>query len=250
AVALCDRYRGIGADGVLEPMPPTEKADYAVRIWNPDGSVAEKSGNGLRIFARWLSSERGAGSQFTVSTGPCTVACRVTEELISIEMGQPTFEPSEVPVLASAPLIDGELAIEGAVIRATAVGIGNPHCVSFWEEPLDTLPWRLWGASLERHAWFPNRTNVQFARVVGPGRVEIRIWERGAGETQASGSSSCAVAAAAVRTGRLAPGRITVEMPGGTLWVTVASDGVLLEGPVEPVARCEIDPRWLAARQG
>jgi len=250
AMALCDRFRGIGADGVLEPLPPDQNADYAVRIWNPDGSVAEKSGNGLRIFARWLSAERGAGSRFTVSTGPCTVTCRVTDELISIDMGQATFEPAEIPVLAREPLIDGDIAVENQVLRVTAVGIGNPHCVSFWEEPLDTLPWRRWGAALERHAWFPNRTNVQFARVLGAGRLEIRIWERGAGETQASGSSSCAAAAAAVRTGRLAPGRIEVGMPGGTLWVTVAEHGILLEGPVEPVARCEMHPQWLAARQG
>lgn len=248
-VALCDRNRGVGADGILEPMSPTLGADFGVRIWNPDGSTAEKSGNGLRIFARWLrDSGRALSDRFSISTGPCRVECETTADAVSVEMGTATFAPAEVPVDAPGELVDAAIDLSGGPLTVTAVGIGNPHCVVFRDEPLDTLPWRRWGAELERHPRFPNRTNVQIARVLDRHAVEIRIFERGAGETQASGSSSCAVAAAGVRTGRLDAGRIRVEMPGGRLWVTVSAGGILLEGPVEAVGHFEVDARWLATR--
>lgn len=246
--AICDRNRGIGSDGILEPCAATLGADYGVRIWNPDGSLAEKSGNGLRIFARWLYAARGASQAFSVSTGACRVGCRVTASAVSVEMGAPSFAARDVPILAEGEFIEAEIPLSDGAVRATAVGMGNPHCVVFRSEALDELPWRRWGAELERHALFPNRTNVQVARVVHASQVEIRIHERGAGETQASGSSSCAVAAAGVRTGRLAPGRISVLMPGGELIVTVSSTGILLEGPVEGVGHFELEPGWLSSR--
>jgi diaminopimelate epimerase len=246
--SICDRFKGIGSDGILEPTPPSLDADFGVRIWNPDGSVAEKSGNGLRIFARWLHSERGAPERFSVSTGVCRVECRATAEAVSVEMGAPTFVPAEVPVKAEAPLIEGRIELSDGALTVTAVGMGNPHCVMFTDKPLDGLPWRRWGAELERHPSFPNRTNVQFARVSSPTDVEIRIFERGAGETQASGSSSCAVVAAGVRTGRLAEGRVRVRMPGGVLFVTASSSGLLLEGPVEGILRAELSASWLGSR--
>jgi diaminopimelate epimerase len=246
--AICDRHRGIGSDGILEPCAASLGADYGVRIWNPDGSLAEKSGNGLRIFARWLQRARAAGEDFSISTGVCKVACRATPSAVSVEMGSATFVAAEVPVLAEGELVDGPVQLSDGPLIATAVGMGNPHCVVFRSEPLDDLPWRRWGAELERHPRFPHRTNVQIARVIQPSQVEIRIHERGAGETQASGSSSCAVAAAGVRTGRLAPGRISVLMPGGELVVTVSEAGILLEGPVEAVGQFELEPAWLEAR--
>jgi diaminopimelate epimerase len=245
--ALCERHTGIGSDGILEPTPPSLGADHGVRIWNPDGSIAEKSGNGLRIFARFLADARGAGQSFTVSTGACKVECRVSGAAISVEMGAATFAPSEVPVLSDREFIEQQIAISDGSLVATAVGMGNPHCVVFRTEPLDTLPWRRWGAELTAHALFPNRTNVQVAAVRSASEVEIRIYERGAGETQASGSSACAVAAAGVRTGRLAPGRIRVVMPGGELFVTVSETGILLEGPVEGVGHIDLEPSWLVA---
>ena len=246
--SICDRFRGIGSDGILEPTPPTLDADFGVRIWNPDGSVAEKSGNGLRIFARWLHSERGAPERFSVSTDACRVECHATAQAVSVEMGAPTFVPAEVPVKAEAPLIEGRIELSDGPLTVTAVGMGNPHCVMFTDKPLDGLPWRRWGAELERHSAFPNRTNVQFARVSSPTDVEIRIFERGAGETQASGSSSCAVVAAGVRTKRLAEGRVRVRMPGGVLFITASPSGLLLEGPVEGVMRAELSASWLGSR--
>lgn len=246
--ALCDRNRGIGADGILQPLPPPGNADYAVRIWNPDGSVAEKSGNGLRIFARWLQSERAAPPVFSVWTGACSVTCEATATAVTVEMGAATFEPARIPLVAPTELVDGELAVGNEVLTVTAVGMGNPHCVLFRQESLDALPWRRWGSEIEHHPRFPNRTNVQFARVRDRSSVEIRIWERGAGETQASGSSSCAVVAAGVRTGRLSAGRVRVSMPGGELFVTVSATGTLLEGSVEVVGRFTLHGSWLAAR--
>lgn len=242
AIDICDRHTGLGGDGVLEPFD-TDKADYGVRIWNPDGSLAEKSGNGLRIFARWLVDERNAPAQFSVWTDACLVHCTVTDTLISVQMGHARFSADDGAV--SERLVQGADAWD-----AIAVDLGNPHCVCFYTEDLDSLPWRTWGPLLEHHPRFPHRTNVQFARIVDRNTVEIRIWERGAGETSASGSSSCAVAAAAVHTGRLDPGDIDVQMPGGTLIVRVMPhEEVVLTGPVEVVGRMHFHPKWVSKRQ-
>jgi diaminopimelate epimerase len=246
--ALCDRHRGCGADGILEPLDAAE-ADYGVRIWNPDGSLAEKSGNGLRIFARWAQERLGAPRLFSVHTGFDSVVCEVDEDDISVQMGRASFDPSRVPILAPAPMLDEPWFVDGDALNVSAVGVGNPHLVVFVDGDLDDVDWRRFGPLLENNARSPNRTNVQFAKVLGPGQVEIRIWERGAGPTLASGSSSCAVAAVAVRTGRLDTGPIAVHMPGGTLTVIVDSSfGIVLRGPVEVIGVTEIDPRWLERR--
>jgi diaminopimelate epimerase len=248
---ICDRHRGVGGDGILEPFE-THEADAGVRIWNPDGSQAEKSGNGLRIFAQWCVDQQRLPSKMSLWTGHARVGCVVERDTITVEMGQVSFEPGDVPCVAEAPWLDARLP-GGPDVPACAVGVGNPHCVLFVDAPLDELgwdtSWQAWGARIERHAMFPQRTNVQFARVIDRRAVEIRIWERGAGETSASGSSSCAVAAAGVRTGRLDAGDILVQMPGGTLEVVVRTDGSLrLRGPVERVGAVEVDAAWLAAR--
>lgn len=246
--ALCDRHTGPGGDGVLEPTG-RHGAAYGLRIWNPDGSVAEKSGNGLRIFARWLVDEGLAQGTFDLWTGVCDARATVGADDVEVDMGVATTEPSAVPVRPPA-------RVEGPVVgtttwTVTAVGLGNPHCVVFVEaDDLDALPWRAWGAELERHPDFPNRTNVQVAAVRGPGVVEARIWERGAGPTLASGSSACAVAAAAVITGRLVSGPVEVRMPGGAANVLVGPGlRLTLRAPVERIGRIVVDPGWLAARR-
>lgn len=251
ARALCDRNRGVGGDGVLEPFVATNAA-IGVRIWNPDGSVAEKSGNGLRILAWWASRFRGLGPSFAIAVGTEVVQCDVRGDDVQVAMGSASFDPAGVPVdreRIDAPIDAGDGP--GDALRAVAVGVGNPHCVVFFDAPgvdLDGLPWRRWGERLERHPAFPNRTNVQFARVTGPAALELRVWERGAGPTLASGSSACAVAAAAVRTGRVQPGALTVRMPGGSLTVTVGPDDTLeLRGPVAPIGRFTLDPAWRVA---
>lgn len=256
-VALCDRHRGPGADGVLEPLPIRRDpvtgrlvSAYALRIWNPDGSVAEKSGNGLRILARWLRDYRAAPAAFGVevrldASPGALVACRVDAPSgvgeVEVDMG-----------IASVGALDAPIEVEGQTLRHTVVDLGNPHCVVFLASvaELEAAPWRAWGAALERHPAFPNRTNVQFAApTADPAVLEARIWERGAGETQASGSSACAVAVAAQRRGH-APAAVQVQMPGGALAVEVDAEGaVRLRGPVEEIGVVEPSGSWLALRR-
>lgn len=222
---ICHRHTGAGADGILEPTA-TSDADFGVRIWNPDGSVAEKSGNGLRIYAWWLHFRRSAPAAFTVWTGTDRVACEVGERVI-VDMGAATVGPLET----LAPL----------GVTGRAVSVGNPHFVMFHvEHPAN---WRVLGPQIESHARFPNRTNVQFAVVEAPDRADIRIWERGAGETSASGSSACAVAAAMVYGEGHPEGWKTITMPGGELRVRVEDHAVRLDGPVTPVATILLDQK-------
>lgn len=243
-VRLCDRNWGIGADGILMLVPAT-RAEFGLRIFNPDGSEAEKSGNGLRIFAKYLWDHGHAKSPvFTVDTKGGVVECRCVVKdghvnVVVVEMGRATFRAADIPldgVQGDAVRVPLRLA-DGATVTATAVNIGNPHCVVFVER-LDPADCRRIGPQLERHPQFPQRTNVQFARVSGTHTLDILIWERGAGYTLASGSSSCGAAAAAVRNGQCDHGRVSVQMPGGVLTVDVRPDWSLrLEGPVEEVYR-------------
>jgi diaminopimelate epimerase len=223
---LCDRHFGAGADGVLVPSPAPAGADFALAIWNPDGSEAEKSGNGLRIFARWLFDRGEVGAApFRVATRGGVVRCQVRERgaRISVEMGRAVFAgPEETLALADGPL------------RATVLSLGNPHCVVLLDDISPGLARRL-GPQLETHPRFPERTNVQLAKVLARDRIELEIWERGAGYTLASGSSACAAAAAAVRAGACDPD-LTVSMPGGALAVRVGADFELTqEGPAQRV---------------
>jgi diaminopimelate epimerase len=243
--AICDRHRGVGADGILEPADPGG-ADHGVRIWNPDGSIAEKSGNGLRIYARWLVEVRGAAPSFAIWTGSERVTCAVETEGVRVQMGRFTLDPSRIPLRSDVPWVD-HLHLG---LSLTAVGLGNPHVVAWREEPLDSVPWREWGSRLSTDPLFPNRTNVQVARALDRHTAEARIWERGAGETLASGSSACAVASAGVATGRLDRGAIEIRMPGGSLQVRIdRDDSVELSGAVEVVGRFFVDDRWLARRR-
>jgi diaminopimelate epimerase len=182
---------------MLEPL--RHDGGWGVRIWNPDGSIAEKSGNGIRILARYLATHRGAGGSIAIETASGPVHCDVGASEIAVDMGMATFEPEEIP--CTERLRDTSVAIGEDVLRVTAVGMGNPHCVSFHGVPLDTLPWRAWGAGSNARPGSPTGPTSKFARLVGRDRIEARIWERGAGETSASGSSACAVAAVALLLG-------------------------------------------------
>lgn len=214
--AICDRNTGVGSDGILEPIPGDP---WRVRIHNPDGSEAEKSGNGLRIFARWLVDRRDAGPVFHVETAGGRVRCHVGEE-VRVEMG--------------AARIVGVETLGG--LEVTRVDVGNPHAVHLGI-PED---WPLRGATIERSV--PGRTNVQFVEV-RDGVAHARIWERGAGHTRSSGSSACAIATVCVARGLLTS-PVLVRMEGGDLRVVVG-DEVEIEGPVEPIAIIEVDPGWV-----
>ena len=248
---LCDRHRGIGGDGILA-MVPSARADAGLRIFNPDGSEAEKSGNGLRIFARWLAEERRVpGDVFTVETPGGVVECRLHRAEgrigeITVDMGSATFRSDQIPCSGPArEVVQEKIAVERRPIRITALSVGNPHCVVFVDDITRVDLGRL-GPALEHHPLFPRRTNVQVARVDAPDRVRVRIWERGAGETLASGSSACAVAAACVRLGYT--GRtVTVVMDGGALRVEVG-DGwtIRMTGPAMVVYRGTLAASFVA----
>ncbi|MGH7266261.1 MAG: diaminopimelate epimerase [Candidatus Rokuibacteriota bacterium] len=249
---ICHRHWGVGSDGILL-RTPSDAADVGLRIFNPDGSEAEKSGNGLRIFAKYMWERGGLRTspmRIETRSGVVEAVCdltdgRVTE--VTVEMGRATFRAPEIPMhgsdreVVSVPLQVGERSL-----TVTCVSVGNPHCVVFTDR-LDEAETRALGPRIETHPAFPNRTNVQFARVLGRDRVEIRIWERGAGYTLASGSSSCAVAAAAVRNG-LTDGHLTVLMPGGELGLDVRPDyAIRLRGPVAEACVGELAPELLDA---
>ncbi|MCI0347745.1 MAG: diaminopimelate epimerase [Chloroflexi bacterium] len=248
---LCDRHRGVGSDGVLA-LVPSDRAAAGVRISNPDGSEAEKSGNGLRIFARWLAEEgRVSGDRFTVETSAGVVGCRLRRssgriEEVSVDMGAATFRSEHIPC-GGPPreVVAEDVEVGGDVVRITAVGIGNPHCVVFVADPARADLGRL-GSALEHHPLFPRRTNVQLVRVEGRDRVRVRVWERGAGETLASGSSACAVAAACVRLG-YTERSVVVSMDGGRLSVEVGADWELrMTGPAVLVYRGVLTSSFVA----
>jgi diaminopimelate epimerase len=224
---LCDRHIGVGSDGLLVLNGVLE-----LRIFNPDGSEAEKSGNGLRIFARWLfDTHRAAARTFSIQVGGAEAAVEVHPDAsVTVDMGPPSFR-------------DDLRAVEigGERYAIVALSLGNPHCVIF-RNKLDITELRRLGPLVEHHPAFPDRTNVQLAHVADSGTVDLLIWERGAGETQASGSSSCAVVAAAHRAG-LVDTEVTARMPGGNLFVRIDADGRIWQrGPVEEVARIQLSP--------
>ena len=246
--AICDRHRGVGADGVLVERLATH--GFSVRILNPDGSEAEKSGNGLRIFARYLWDHgRVADEPFEVVTQGGPVRCQVREagRTVFVAMGAASFDSTAIPVAGPRrEVVDEPLEVAGERWRVTAVSMGNPHCVLFVDAPTEALARRL-GPALEAHPAFPHRTNVQFVRVVDRGHLEMVIWERGAGTTLASGSSACAAAAAAVRLGRC-DANVTVAMPGGDVAIGVgAGFEVTMLGPVGKVAEGIVAEELLSA---
>lgn len=240
--ALCDRHTGIGSDGILALHRP-RRGEWLLRIWNPDGSEAEKSGNGLRIFARFLwdfGYSRARELAIHTLGGPVIARLSVAKSQvrsIRVEMGRATFLSSEIPVLGPVrEVVDEPLRVGSLELRVTCVSVGNPHCVRFVSE-LHPEALRSLGPQLESHAMFPNRANVQLARVRSRSAIDVLVWERGAGETRASGSSSCAVAAAAHRLG-LVDRRVDVRMPGGTLRIEIGADYALrMTGPATPIYR-------------
>jgi len=233
---ICDRNFGVGSDGIL--YGPLLDGDMpALRILNPDGSEAAKSGNGLRIFAKYLFEKRYVQSkEFQIKTLGGIVSVQVKDDvagLIRINMGKVTFISNEIPVAGEPREVVNEiLDVNGVDFKVTCLSIGNPHCVIPMEQ-VDEERARAIGPYVENHERFPNRINMQLLKVLDRANIDIQIWERGAGYTLASGSSSCAAACAAHKLG-LVDNDITVHMPGGTLQIEIAEDGeVFMTGPVE-----------------
>jgi diaminopimelate epimerase len=256
---LCDRHVGVGSDGILEAVLPPAGFDAALRILNPDGSEAEKSGNGVRIFAKFCLDHRRADASRPLrlhTSGGAVEARLVRREadrsVLRVSLGRASFRMRDLPMRpppggsdegewVAAPLDAGDRRF-----TVTCLSVGNPHCVVL-DAPFDEATCRRYGPLIETHPRFPRRTNVQLARVRDRRTVEALIWERGAGFTLASGSSSCAVAAACVRAG-LCDREVEVVMPGGSLHVLVHEDWSLEQtGPAQEIARGTLAPDLVAA---
>ena len=249
-IRICHRNFGLGSDGILVGPLPSEKADFGLKILNPDGSEAEKSGNGLRIFARFLRDQGKVQTEpFTVDTLGGVVTCEVSADasVISVEMGQVSFHSDTVPVKVSGEargVLDEPIEVASNSLRYYAATIGNPHCVIPTDE-LSEQSARELGPLLENHALFPNRTNVQFLKILDRNRIRIEIWERGAGYTLASGSSSSAAGAVARKMGAC-DSEITVEMPGGEIGLVIDDEyNVHMTGPATRVATMSLDGECL-----
>lgn len=221
---LCDVDTGIGSDGVLEVVS-RQGPRAEIVIWNPDGSIAEMSGNGVRIAARWLAGESGADEVVVVTAGR-TVPARM--------LG------TETTVLDAGTVVVGEpelLDLAGEVVELTPASLGNPHAVIRRDGATREDLLRI-GPLVERHPRFPERTNVQIATPAAPGVLRVLVWERGAGETASSGSSAVAAAAVAVERGWcVSP--VSVLMPGGELLVELSGGRALLTGPAALICRGE-----------
>ena len=242
---ICHRHYGVGSDGILWGPLPSTACDFRLHIFNPDGSEAEKSGNGLRIFARFLRDEGLAGpTPFTVETLGGPVTCRVAEDgkSVTVEMGRVSFDSAKIPVAGPRrEVLRERIEVDGRVFEYCAATVGNPHCIVLSDRPTPEDA-RRYGPRIETDARFPRRTNVQFMQVLDRRNIRIEIWERGAGYTLASGSSSTAAAAVAKRLG-LCDGEIVVQMPGGSLQIQLADDfAATMTGPVVRVCHGTIDP--------
>ena len=245
---ICHRNFGLGSDGILYGPLPSNRGDFGLRILNPDASEAEKSGNGLRIFARYLRDTGKVGTApFTVDTLGGVVTCVVSEgaDSITVDMGKVSFDAAVIPVNGfEGDVVEKQIDLEGKSYRMYAATIGNPHCVLPMEEVDAAIAHKL-GPLIESHPMFPRRTNVQFLKVIDRENIRIEIWERGAGYTLASGSSSSAAGAVARRMGAVGAD-ITVHMPGGIIQLHIKDDySVRMTGPATRVGAYDLDPEAL-----
>jgi diaminopimelate epimerase len=242
---LCDRRRGIGADGLILLLPSNE-ADGRMVIYNSDGSRAEMCGNGIRGLAKFVH-ERGliGKNPLAVETdaGVKTLSLHLDGgrvARVTVDMGMPEWRGREIPVDADGEVLDRPLVVDGRTWSVTCVSMGNPHCVVFVDDvaglPLETI-----GPRFEQHPFFPRRVNTEFVRVEDRRRLTMRVWERGAGETMACGTGACAVAVAAARTGR-SERQVTVTLPGGPLEIDWRPDDrVLMTGDAVAVFEGQVE---------
>lgn len=243
AERMCHRQFGIGSDGLILVLP-SEVADVRMRMFNPDGSEAEMCGNGIRCLAKFAFEQRIAtGEEIAVETAAGIKRISLQTEAglvksITVSMGVPRLQPAEIPVLAQrVPVIDFPLMAGETPVAVTCVSMGNPHAVTFIGEDPDEFPLSTVGPAVEHHPAFPRRVNFEVCRVVGPGHLKVRVWERGAGMTLACGTGACATAVAARLKG-LVDDRCAIELPGGTLAIQWDGKGeVLMTGPAEMVFR-------------
>lgn len=241
ARSICDRRAGVGADGILY-LSQSTKAERKLDIFNADGSWAEKSGNGLRIAGvhRFRRDKRRKKFLFETATGLDRVVITAfsgERYVVTAELGQPEFRAKRVPVRTRLKyMINAPLALGGVKIPVTCVAVGNPHTVLFVDD--FNFDWKALGAEIEEHRIFPDRTNVEFARVIGPGKLRVAEWERGVGATGSSGTGAAAAVCAAVMSG-LTDRCCEVIFETGSLQVNWRESDNMIEltGPVEYVCR-------------
>jgi diaminopimelate epimerase len=245
ARSICERHTGVGADGFLVVLPPRKKKHQArVRFFNADGSEAEMSGNGIRCVAAFLLERAATKGILRIETAAGVKSLHVVESekgkwTFRVAMGRPVLKPAQIPFTgrqSAAPVVGFPLETSCGPLPVTVTSMGNPHCTVFVSD-FAAVDWLRLGREIEVNPLLPNRTNVEFVRVVSSQDIEVRFWERGVGETMSSGTGSCAAAVACVlnrRTGR----QVRVRTPTGTLEVTWPARGeVSLTGPVELIAR-------------
>jgi diaminopimelate epimerase len=256
--ALCDRQFGVGGDGVLAILPGGPGADARMRVLNSDGSEAEMCGNGIRCVAKELYDRGGVHKDsIAIDTGAGRLVCAIDAkgdkaETVTVQMGAPRLLRGEIPMTGPAHerCIDHPLRIELVDLHITAVSMGNPHAVAFVSADQRRLAETI-GPKVENHAWFPRRTNAEFARMISPTEIELVVWERGCGITLACGTGACATVTAAVVTGRSEAGKdVLVHLPGGDLTIKVLPDmsNVLMRGPALHVFDGELAPRAVLPR--
>ncbi len=245
APRLCDRHRGIGADGLIL-LRDSATADCRMEIWQPDGSSAEMCGNGIRGFAKFVL-DRGlvAGAPLRVETD-AGVKVIETEQRdgrvarVTVDMGAPEWDGRRIPVDADGPVIEHPLEVAGKTWRVTCVSMGNPHCVVVVDDPT-ALDLPALGPRFEHHPFFPRRVNTEFIRVAAQDRLDMRVWERGAAETMACGTGACAAVVATARTGRTGR-QVRVALPGGELTIEWRPDDhVLMTGDAVEVFEGRIE---------
>jgi diaminopimelate epimerase len=241
AVAISDRHRGVGSDGLIL-IEPSERADARMRMFNADGSESEMCGNGVRCVAKYVH-DHGIATRptVTIETGRGVLTLEIEAhagkaERVRVEMGAPILRSAEIPTtLVGDPPIDASIEVEGLSLAVTCVSMGNPHAVAYVDDvanfPLETI-----GPKIERHQAFPRRVNAHVVQVISPGEVRMRTWERGSGITLACGTGACAVCVAGVLTGRTGR-RLLAHLPGGPLELEWSGEGapVFMTGPAVEV---------------
>ena len=247
---ICDRHFGLGADGICHG-PLNDRQPFDMKFFNPDGTSAEKSGNGLRIFARYLcDATYVTGTQFQIAIQGQTSDVTVLDETLTtfkMSMGRATFRSDSIPAMGPLrDIINETLNEHNNSHQITAVNVGNPHCVLFTDK-LSVKEVQEAGAQLEVHPMFPQRTNVQWVQVLDEHHIRIEIWERGAGYTLASGTSACATACASIANG-FCQSPVTVHMVGGTAVVDVDTRwNIQLTGTVHAIASGTFSDEFLTS---
>jgi len=242
---IADRHTGVGADGFLVVLPPRNKKHTArVRFFNADGSEPEISGNGLRCVGAFLAGDRPSRRPLKIETAAGVrslklVGAERNKWTFEVSMGPPVLAPEAIPFSAgdySAPIVGFPLRTRSGVLAVTVTSMGNPHCTVFVSD-FASLDWRGLGAEIETNDLFPNRTNVEFVKVISRHEIEVRYWERGVGETMSSGTGSCGATVASILNG-LTEKKVRVRTIAGNLEVEWPEKGeVMLTGPAERVAQ-------------